>query len=424
MQKLINFATKGPIHSQELNLKNTLQNGQCFAWKPVDLDKADFKFLKLEQFQKTDIQYIYIGVYKQYLLQFLQNNEGQIYYNCLNEKQIDDINQDKILKDLYDYFQFEVDITKLCQDWQEKDEYFQKVYQQIQGLRLVRQEPFECFISFLISQNNNIPRITQCVNALKRTYGSFILELNGEKYYTFPNLTQISKATEQELRDLGLGYRAKYIIKSIEQLNKQGGEEYLYKLRGQEQNEIQQALLSFMGIGQKVADCISLFSMDCEKLIPVDTHVWQIFNTYYMKNKSKGQQKMSSNQQYEKVVQFFQDRFGDYAGWAHSYLFAADLKVFQQAENKNTGKKIIDVKEKIEKVEIKVQKTNIEIKIQKSKKDGINLENGDINNKNLQKQDKIKEKKLMKKTQKLQINDVIQKETLQIKNTRSKKLKN
>lgn len=136
-------------------------------------------------------------------------------------------------------------------------------------------------ISFLVSQNNNIPRITKILKGLRASFGQLITERDKCKFYSFPSCAQLAPATEARLTELGLGYRAKYIVRSVEQLTKLGGEKYLLDLRQRKPEEIRESLLSFYGIGNKVADCIALFSLNCHWVTPIDTHVWQIYNKVY-----------------------------------------------------------------------------------------------------------------------------------------------
>ena len=107
------------------------------------------------------------------------------------------------------------------------------------------------------------------------------MEIDGVKYYKFPTVAELKKANELTLRDMMFGYRAKYIVESVNTIAEKGGEKWLLDLRGKDYETINTELTSLMGIGKKVADCIALFSLDCKGAIPVDTHVYQIFNRLY-----------------------------------------------------------------------------------------------------------------------------------------------
>jgi N-glycosylase/DNA lyase len=185
--------------------------------------------------------------------------------------------------------------------------------------------------------NNNIPRITQILTTLRREYGQRIVLEKGqhqqdlEEVYSFPSLEELrSKATEADLRRLGWGYRAKYVIQTMDILHNLGGEEYLVSLR--QMNDpiaVQEALLQFAGVGRKVADCVALFSLNQTQAIPVDVHVWNIARRDYDDDQILVNVKSLTPSVYQQVGDVFRNRFCDYAGWAHSLLFVAELPSFR-----------------------------------------------------------------------------------------------
>ena len=174
--------------SEQLNLKNTLINGQAFNWEPIDDNEKHF-----------------IGVFENNYIELQENKEdGFIYYKTLPED-----NSLEFEQKLVDYFQFEVDYNSLIKNWAEKDEYFKEVSEKIKGIRVLRQPPFQSMVSFIISQNNNIGRITKILYRLSEKYGNFIVKTNDKNFYSFPTLESLSKAEENEFVELGLGYRCK-----------------------------------------------------------------------------------------------------------------------------------------------------------------------------------------------------------------------
>ncbi|KAL4481941.1 hypothetical protein ABPG74_008030 [Tetrahymena malaccensis] len=321
MKLLINPLTKKPITQIEFNLKNTLVNGQAFNW--VNKDTTHNKEFR--------------GILGKNIVDFKINEKNEVMYKETPENS-------KIEEIINDYLQLNVDLVKLTDEWSEKDDYYAKVKEQLKGVRILRQFPFECMISFICSQNNNIPRITKILKSLRQNYGEEIYrekleDGNEEVYYSFPSVTSLRQATEQNLRDLGLGYRANYIVSAVQLLEEKGGEEYLHNLRQlKDSHEKREALIQFKGIGNKVADCISLFSLDAKDLIPVDTHVFQIYNRVYKKNKNKD--KKMTKDQYSEIEKFFKDLYGDYAGWAHQAIFAAELVSFQTEINSNENSQV------------------------------------------------------------------------------------
>lgn len=145
--------------------------------------------------------------------------------------------------------------------------------------------------------------------------------------YSFPTLEQLKIATEQQLRDMSLGYRAKYIIQTRDLLIDSGGQDFLISLRAKDAETVQEELMKFSGIGRKVADCVGLFSLDQSEAIPVDIHVQRIASRDYDPS-VLNQAKSLTPSIYLKVGDLFRDRF-EYAGWAHSLLFVAELPSFR-----------------------------------------------------------------------------------------------
>ncbi|KAL1453419.1 hypothetical protein WDU94_007559 [Cyamophila willieti] len=150
----------------------------------------------------------------------------------------------------------------------------------------------------------------------------------GTKFYAFPTIQALAHpSVEAKLRQLGFGYRAKFIQKSAEYIVQNGGKAWLEQLKGMSYEEARQELQKLPGIGAKVADCICLMSLSHLRSVPVDTHVYQIAVNHYQFNKLAT--KTLTSAAYDSIRNFFIERFGNYAGWAHSILFCADLKKFQ-----------------------------------------------------------------------------------------------
>lgn len=148
--------------------------------------------------------------------------------------------------------------------------------------------------------------------------------------FSFPTLASLASATDDELRDMGLGYRAKYIIETRDLLLNCGGEDYLLNLRSQQDpHVVQEALTTFSGIGRKVADCIALFSLDQNDAIPVDVHVQHIASRDYDPTVFDGAKSITPTI-YKRVGDLFRERFRSHSGWAHSLLFVAELPSFRE----------------------------------------------------------------------------------------------
>jgi len=376
---------RGNSSGQQLVLRNTLVNGQCFNWYPL---------------QEHD----YIGVLDKYLIRIKQDIDNfDIHYRYHANEKASENDTHNVEALLHDYFQFQdIDLEDLYKVWS-KDKYFASIGKYLPGLRILRQNTWECTISFLVSQNNNIKRITQCLRKIRAKYGSKIgnatsvldegeefEDFDTHEFYSFPTWAQLSKGTEAQFRELGLGYRANYIEHSVKLIKSKGGEKWLNGLRinsesqqnddvkGSQQDEetkddppkspltmetleeIRESLIELKGVGKKVADWIALFSMNCHNSIPVDTHVHQIANRVYGKS---SKEKVSMNDKiYSNVVSIFNKNFGDHCGWAHSVLFAAELPAYKKIIDEQKGdvtpkkRKHSDVSQ-IEENEIQ-QKTN------------------------------------------------------------------
>lgn len=172
------------------------------------------------------------------------------------------------------------------------------------GVRLLRQPLVEVIINFIISANNNIPRIRKSVTGICERFGS-----KTDWGFAFPTLEQLSQATEQDFTDLGCGYRAPYLVDTIKRL---GSEEILENLRNTDSTEnARQILLSLKGVGPKVADCILLFGLNRYDVFPVDTWINKVYTDDFGG--------METNR--KKIAQWFVEQFGLDSGYCQQYLF-------------------------------------------------------------------------------------------------------
>lgn len=255
---------------------------------------------------------------------------------------------DNELNILSDYLQLSVKLQDLYAQWSHKDPNFREKSENFQGVRMLRQHPVENLFSFICSSNNHISRISSMVEKLCENYGEKITEIDGQAYFAFPSISSLAgEGVEEKLRQLGFGYRAKYISSSAHYLSENGGEDFLFSLREKPYEEAKQQLMKLNGVGAKVADCVCLMSMDKAGAIPVDTHVWQIASRDYIPKLK--QSKSLTDNLYKEIGDHFRSLWGPYAGWAHSVLFTADLKKFKR-ESPDTDSKI---KEKAKKKKVK-----------------------------------------------------------------------
>jgi N-glycosylase/DNA lyase len=192
-----------------------------------------------------------------------------------------------------------------------------------EGIRILNQEPFETTISFIISANNRIPMIKRAVENIAERFGEPV-EMEGEKYYSFPTPSQLSKATQEDLKACGCGFRAPYIVSTTVRIV--SGEISLEVIKALGTDEAQKELMGLSGIGPKVADCILLFSMEKHDAFPVDVWVKRVMQYFYL----------APDVSLKKIRDFGRSQFGDLAGFAQEYLFyyARDLKGKEGLEKK------------------------------------------------------------------------------------------
>eukprot|EP00009_Paramoeba_aestuarina_P014188 CAMPEP_0201528168 /NCGR_PEP_ID=MMETSP0161_2-20130828/37507_1 /ASSEMBLY_ACC=CAM_ASM_000251 /TAXON_ID=180227 /ORGANISM="Neoparamoeba aestuarina, Strain SoJaBio B1-5/56/2" /LENGTH=187 /DNA_ID=CAMNT_0047929333 /DNA_START=138 /DNA_END=697 /DNA_ORIENTATION=+ len=155
--------------------------------------------------------------------------------------------------------------------------------------------------------------------------------------YSFPTLPQLSAATEDELRTLGFGYRAKYICQATKTLEEKGAEDWLFQLRQTPNpDEVVVNLTMLPGVGMKVASCVALFSLDKVGVVPVDTHVWDIVRRF---SPQLSEKKTITPAVHQQVGEFFREEFGEEAGWAHCILFAGELPALKKEMEGGSSKK-------------------------------------------------------------------------------------
>jgi len=190
------------------------------------------------------------------------------------------------------------------------DDLIREAYDAYRGMRLVNDPPFGCLISFICSAQMRVSRIHSMVTALAEAYGDPV-ELDGRTYHAFPRPDQLAAATEGELRDLGLGYRAPYVQRTAEMVA--DGEAHPAEARDMAYEDAREYLTRFVGVGDKVADCVLLFSLGFLEAVPLDTWIRTTIEEYYP-DCDRGN--------YADTSRAIRDRFGgEYAGYVQTYVF-------------------------------------------------------------------------------------------------------
>ena len=174
------------------------------------------------------------------------------------------------------------------------------------GLRLLKQDKTECLISFIVSQQNNIPRIKGILSRLCKTLGEK-KTFFGREFYAFPSLSRLAAQTEEFYRASGLGYRAKYVSETAKRLETEG----FSAVEGKKGNDLKRALTQFTGVGNKVADCVALFAFGETAAFPVDTWIAKLYREDFGGKETDR----------EKINRYFTEKFGPNAGIFQQYLF-------------------------------------------------------------------------------------------------------
>lgn len=266
--------------------KHIFECGQCFRWN-LELDGS------------------YTGVIGNNVINVKQEKNKVIFQGNCEE------NIEQVVKK---YFDLNRDYKKLKETLSKVDEYLKNSIIYGSGIRLLNQDLWETIISFIISANNNIPRIKGIIEKTSKKYGKTIIWKEKE-YYTFPTPEELSKASVQDLRNLGLGFRDIRVYETTKMIvNKKVDLEKLSQEK--DSKKIREILLEFPGVGPKVADCILLFStLKCLDVFPVDVWVRRVMNDLYFKLPDETTLKR------EKIEMLAVEKYGDLAGLAQQYLF-------------------------------------------------------------------------------------------------------
>ncbi len=218
------------------------------------------------------------------------------------------------------YFDADRDYAAMIKPWKEIED-LSEIVDRWKGIRILRQPLQETIISFILSQNNNIPRIQGMIERLCKAYGKPTPMLNGQEGYAFPTDWQALDVTEEDLRNLAFGYRAKYVAAAIKSFSKEGyGEEDFAILTLAEQEK---RLLALMGIGPKVAACIRLFALGDFTAFPMDVWVLRIMRERYLGEAAKPKE----------IEAYAKEIFGDERGYLQQLLFHE----YRMKEKKNEG---------------------------------------------------------------------------------------
>ena len=215
-----------------------------------------------------------------------------------------------------DIFRNEDDLKKIIQSIS-KDKIVRNAVKRFNGLKLLRQDPFQCYISFIASSNSNIQKIRFVLQNLCRKFGTKI-RFEERDFFLFPQPEILAKAEKSELLKCGLGYRTKP-VKDAASAVMSGKIDFNYLKKANYQIS-KQSLVKIFGIGNKIADCIMLFSLDKLDAFPLDRWMIRVLQKYYS-NRFFMKNKTITEKTYENLHNEVVEYFGPYAGYSQQFLF-------------------------------------------------------------------------------------------------------
>lgn len=267
------------------NLKFTLECGQCFRWECIDDEKCE-----------------YIGVIKDRVIKIRQDGEN-LYITSNKEENLKEV--------VMEYFDLYEDYEKIEKRIALVDENVSNALKNTSGIRHLNQDFFETLISYIISANNNIPRISKSVKEISKRYGSKVIFENQE-YYLFPTAEQLRNVSIKEYRECGVGFRDSYIYSTVHDFL--DGKITYDDAKNMDTNDLKKKLLTLKGVGPKVADCILLFSCNRREVFPIDVWVERVMSLLYFKE-------MDGKVKKKDILEYAKTNFSDDAGIIQQHLF-------------------------------------------------------------------------------------------------------
>ena len=260
--------------------------GQCFRWNK----------------QKDGS---YTGIFKQNVVN-VKKADNKIIFRGICKENI----KDECIK----YFDLNTNYDNIKSKLSNVDNYLKTSIEYGEGIRILNQDLWETLISFIISANNNIPRIKGIIERISKSYGEKIVWDKAE-YYTFPTPQELSKASVEDLRNIGLRFRDVRVYETTKIINENPNK--LKELEKEKDvNKLREELLQFPGVGPKVADCVMLFStLKKLEVFPVDVWVRRVMNELYIKNEDET--KINKKE----IEELAKTKYGNLAGIAQQYLF-------------------------------------------------------------------------------------------------------
>lgn len=282
---------KPKIYSKEFSLSETLECGQFF------------RYYKIE-----DKKYNILAGNK--LIEIEDNEE---YLECCIYTE-DEAVEEKNVYMLNNLFDFNTNYEEIKEVLSQNDEVMQEAIKLCGGIHLMNQEPFETLLSFIISQNNNIPRIKSIIGRLSKSFGEEInYNKDGEEFFGFPSCEKLIDVSIDDFSEkCGTGFRSKYLADAIKSVNDGKIIVNAEETKDMTTDSIREMLMTIYGVGRKVSDCCLLFAYKRKEVYPIDVWIKRITQELYF-----DAQEISNDE----LQKFALEKFGEYAGFAQQYLF-------------------------------------------------------------------------------------------------------
>ena len=261
-----------------LDLDNTICCGQIFRYEKLE----DDSYIVILKDRVVKLKYIYNKLY------------------------IDSNNMNNIENVIREYLDLDRDYISIIENIKECDDVLGKYLDKSIGLKMIKQDPIECIISYIISQNNSVRNIKNSLDLISYKFGDKVMFL-GKEYYLFPSIDKLSKISLEEFRECKVGFRDRYLVDIISDIvENRLNVNYIFEMNSEDSLRY---LMSFRGIGMKVASCILLFVYQKYDVYPIDTWVKKYMDTNYAIKDEK------------KIKEFCKEKYGKYSGLAIQYMF-------------------------------------------------------------------------------------------------------
>jgi len=270
----------------DFDLSQTLECGQCFRYEKISQNE-------------DGCEYIIVAFNK--MLRIRQSNNRLIFF---------DTSIDEYENLWKDYFDLDNDYDLIKKSILKTNKKLGMAIKDMSGVRILKQEFFETLISFIISQNKQIPHIMKIVEMISKKYGSVCGEYKKKKYYSFPSADVLKNVSEQDFRECKMGFRAPYIVDAISKVIS-GDIDYDY-LSKSSIDEAIEVLMTIKGVGSKIANCVALFSLHKTEAFPVDVWIKRIMIELYFDGEDTDKRV---------IEEFAKEKFGNLCGYAQQYLF-------------------------------------------------------------------------------------------------------